>query len=842
MEQRYDPRAVEERWQAYWAEQRSHEARTDSGRPKFYCLEMFPYPSGRIHMGHVRNYTIGDVIARQRRMRGFNVMHPMGWDAFGLPAENAAIERGVHPAVWTGDNITYMRRQLRRMGFSYDWSREFATCDPAYYRWEQEFFLAMLERGLAYRRKSLVNWCGRCRTVLANEQVEDGRCWRCESVVEERELEQWFLRITAYAEELLAGCDDLVGWPEKVLTMQRNWIGKSVGAELVFPLEGRDGAITVFTTRPDTVFGATFVTLAVEHELVAKLAAGGAEEALVTDFVRKVRAQTPEERGEGKEGVFVGAYCRNPFTGARLPIYAANFVLMAYGAGAVMAVPCHDQRDFEFARVHGLPMQVVVQPEGTGALEPVRMEAAYVGRGRLVHSGEFDGLDSEEAKARITAAAESRDCGRAMTQYRLRDWGISRQRYWGAPIPVVYCERCGIVPVRRCDLPIVLPTDVELSGAGGSPLTKVESFVRTRCPTCEGPARRETDTFDTFVESSWYFLRYVSSQDAAQAFDRTALQYWLPVDQYIGGIEHAVLHLLYARFFTKVLRDLGFTSTEPPAARGQYQLREPFTNLLTQGMVIKDGAKMSKSKGNVVDPDYLIERYGADTARLFSIFAAPPERDLEWSDQGVEGASRFLHRLWRIVERGRGWMAANDGSALVPTEPAVETVAAARALRRLTHRTIARVTEDVERRQHFNTAVAAVMELVNGYAELVREEPLAEPVLRFAVREAVQTTVVLLAPFVPHIANELWANLGGAGTLDLIEWPCVDERALAEEEVEMVVQVNGKVRARFTVAPDAPEGEIMERALANERVRAQIAGKTVRKTLVVPGRLVSIVV
>ena len=848
MDQRYDPRAVEERWQAYWAEQRTHEVHTDSGRPKFYCLEMFPYPSGRIHMGHVRNYTIGDVMARQRRMRGFNVLHPMGWDAFGLPAENAAIERGVHPAVWTGDNITYMRRQLRRMGFSYDWSRELATCDPAYYRWEQEFFLAMLERGLAYRRKSLVNWCGCCHTVLANEQVEDGRCWRCESAVEERELEQWFLRITAYAEELLVGCDALVGWPEKVLTMQRNWIGKSVGTELVFPLDAREGAITVFTTRPDTVFGATFVTLAVEHPLVAALTAGRAEESVVTDFVRKVRAQTPQERGEGKEGVFVGAYCRNPFTGARLPIYAANFVLMAYGAGAVMAVPCHDQRDFEFARAHGLPMQVVVQSEDTAVLEPASMEAAYVGPGRLVHSGEFDGLESEEAKARITAAAEGRGCGRATTQYRLRDWGISRQRYWGAPIPVVYCERCGIVPARRSDLPIVLPTDVELSGAGGSPLAKIESFVRTCCPTCEGPARRETDTFDTFVESSWYFLRYVSSQDGTQAFDRAALRYWLPVDQYIGGIEHAVLHLLYARFFTKVLRDLGFTSTETPGARGQYQLTEPFTNLLTQGMVIKDGAKMSKSKGNVVDPDYLIERYGADTARLFSIFAAPPERDLEWSDQGVEGASRFLHRLWRIVERGRGWLAATDGPALVSTDPvaadvtAVDVVAATRALRRLTHRTIARVTEDVERRQHFNTAVAAVMELVNGYAELVQDEPPVEPALRVALREAVQTTVVLLAPFVPHIANELWAGLGGTGTLDITAWPAVDERALAAEEVEMVVQVNGKVRARFRVAPDAPEEQVLARALASERVQAQIAGKTIRKTLVIPGRLVSLVV
>src|SRR6185295_16144514 len=596
-----------------------------------------------IHMGHVRNYTIGDVMARQRRMRGFNVLHPIGWDAFGMPAENAAIERGAHPATWTRDNIAYMREQLRRMGFSYDWSREVATCDPGYYRWEQEFFIAMLERGLAYRRKSIVNWCGRCQTVLANEQVEDGRCWRCESVVSERELEQWFLRITAYADELLAGCDALAGgWPEKVLTMQRNWIGKSVGAELKFALDGRDDAIRVFTTRPDTVFGATFVSVAVEHPLVAELARGTGQERDVEAFVRKIRALTPEERAEGKDGVFVGAHCRNPFTGERIPVYAASFVLMAYGAGAVMAVPCHDQRDFEFAREHQLAMHVVVQPEDTPPLDPATMDAAYVGPGRLVHSGPFDGLDNEIAKGEITATAERGGFGRAATQYRLRDWGISRQRYWGAPIPVVYCDRDGTVPVPRDQLPVVLPTDADISGEGGSPLAKLASFVETTCPTCGGPARRETDTFDTFVESSWYFLRYTSARERARAFDPEALRYWMPVDQYIGGIEHAVLHLLYARFFTKVLRDLGYTDRA---------LAEPFQRLLTQGMVIKDGAKMSKSKGNVVDPDYLIERYGADTARLFSLFAAPPERDLEWSDQGVEGASRFLHRLWRLVER-----------------------------------------------------------------------------------------------------------------------------------------------------------------------------------------------
>src|SRR5882724_48185 len=550
-----DVEAIEKKWQAQWLKRKSFSAKESDPRPKFYCLEMFPYPSGNLHMGHVRNYSLGDVVARYQRMRGFNVLHPIGWDAFGLPAENAAIERGIHPAVWTRDNIDNMRGQLRRMGFSYDWRREIATCDPEYYRWEQEFFLAMLERGLAYRRKSLVNWCARCQTVLANEQVEDGRCWRCESVVEERELEQWFLRITAYAEELLAGCDTLVGWPEKVLTMQRNWIGKSVGAELTFPLADREGGITVFTTRPDTVFGATFVSLAVEHPLVAALSAGTAEESAVAELVQRVRGQSTAERAVGKDGVFVGAYCRNPFTGARVPIYAASFVLMAYGSGAVMAVPCHDQRDFEFARAHDLPMRVVVQPEGAPSLDPASMEEAYVGAGHLVGSGAFDGLPNEEAKLRITAAAAAAGFGKQATQYRLRDWGISRQRYWGAPIPVVYCDRCGVVPVRRSDLPVVLPTDVELSGTGGSPLAKLESFVQTRCPQCGGPARRETDTFDTFVESSWYFLRYTSPHENTRAFDRDALAYWLPVDQYIGGVEHAVLHLLYARFFTKVLRD-----------------------------------------------------------------------------------------------------------------------------------------------------------------------------------------------------------------------------------------------------------------------------------------------
>jgi len=633
--------------------------------------------------------------------------------------------------------------------------------------------------------------------------------------------------------------------------MQRNWIGKSIGAEPTCPLADREGGIIVFTTRPDTVFGATFVSLAVEHPLVASLSLGTAQEGAVAEFVQRVRAQSTAERAVGKDGVFVGAYCRNPFTGARVPIYAASFVLMAYGSGAVMAVPAHDQRDFEFARAHDLPIRVVVQPEDAPPLDPACMTEAYVGPGRLVGSAPFDGLPNEEAKLRITDAAAAGGFGRRATQYRLRDWGISRQRYWGAPIPVVYCDGCGVVPVPRTDLPVVLPTDVELSGTGGSPLAKVESFVRTTCPRCGGPARRETDTFDTFVESSWYFLRYTSPHDDTRAFDRDALAYWLPVDQYIGGVEHAVLHLLYARFFTKVLRDLGYTG---PSAVGP-TLDEPFVNLLTQGMVIKDGAKMSKSKGNTVEPDYLIQRYGADTARLFCIFAAPPARDLDWSDQGVEGASRFLHRLWRIVARGREWLAdapahttrgavrdgATDETDAAAARPSGDGTEQARALRRLTHRTIARVTEDIERRQHFNTAIAAVMELVNGYAELVEETPPPDAALRAAVAEAVATTLVLLAPFVPHVASEIWDAVGG-GDLDAQRWPEVDESALTEDVVEMVVQVNGKVRARFSVTPGAAEDAVLAQALAHERVRAHVEGKTIRKTLVVPGRLVSIVV
>jgi len=818
---RYDPQAVEAKWQRRWEETRAFAARAEPGAPAYYVLEMFPYPSGRIHMGHVRNYSIGDVIARQRRMAGWRVLHPMGWDAFGLPAENAAIEHGVHPARWTADNIDHMRRQLRRLGFSYDWERELATCDPRYYRWEQLFFLRMLARGLAYKRRSLVNWCAHCETVLANEQVVDGRCWRCDGPVVDRELEQWFFRITAYAEELLRDLDRLTGWPERVLTMQRNWIGRSPGAEIRFPLEGRAGAVAVFTTRADTLFGVTFMSLAAEHPLVPELVAGTPAAQEVAAFSARVRATSRAERALGKEGVATGAFCRHPVTGARLPIYVANFVLMEYGTGAVMAVPAHDQRDFEFARAYGLRVRVVVQPEGE-RLDPATLEAAWEGPGRLVDSGEFTGLESEVAKERIAAALAAGGQGGPTVSYRLRDWGISRQRYWGAPIPIVYCARCGPVPVPERDLPVVLPEDVALTGTGGSPLAAHAAFVRAACPRCGGAARRETDTMDTFVESSWYFARYCSPRNDAAPFDPAELDYWLGaegVERYIGGIEHAVLHLLYARFFTKVLRDLGFL-----------RLDEPFRDLLTQGMVIKDGAKMSKSKGNVVDPDYLVERYGADTARLFCLFQAPPEKDLDWSDQGVEGMHRFLHRLWRLVHALAPRLAASGTPLPAPLS------ADDRELHRRTHETIRRVSDDVVERLHFNTAVAAVMELVNALGDASGQTSPA------VLREAIDATLLLLAPFVPHIASELWEAAGHARALDAERWPAADPGALARELIELPVQVNGKLRGRITVPADADEAQAVAAALADPHIRAHVAGRPVRKVVFVPGRMLNLIV
>jgi len=824
MEERYNPKGVEDKWQGFWAEHNSFQAVEDASRKKYYLLEMFPYPSGKIHMGHVRNYSIGDVIARFKRMQGFNVLHPMGWDAFGMPAENAAIQHKSHPAKWTYENIAYMRGQLKRLGLSYDWEREIATCDLDYYKWEQQIFLEMYQKGLAYKKVSAVNWCPKCETVLANEQVEDGCCWRCDSLVEQKELEQWSFRITAYAQELLDDTYKLAdGWPERVLTMQRNWIGRSVGCEIEFPLEGGLSKIKVFTTRQDTLFGATFMSLAAEHPMAQQLTTD-AQRAQVEAFIDKVKKTDRIKRGAEdleKEGVFTGSYCINPVTNARMPIYLANFVLMEYGTGAVMAVPTHDQRDFEFARKYDLPLKVVINPEGE-TLDAAAMSEAFTGEGTMVNSGRFDGIGNSQAKEAIADYLEKEGIGKKTVNFRLRDWGISRQRYWGNPIPVINCDICGVVPVPVKDLPVVLPMDAAFTGEGGNPLAKVEGFVNCTCPQCGQAARRETDTMDTFVQSSWYFLRYCSPKFVAGPLDREKVEAWMPVDQYIGGIEHAVLHLLYARFFTKVLRDLGYCNVD-----------EPFANLLTQGMVIKDGAKMSKSKGNVVDPNALIERYGADTARLFSLFAAPPEKDLDWSDQGVDGSFRFLNRVWRLVYEVLPAVA--GAGAPDPASLAGE----AKNLRRAVHKTIRKVTEDIDGRFHFNTAIAAVMELVNAITSLSQK---GAPENVAVVREAVETVVRLLAPFVPHFAEELWSELGHAGTLEQAGWPGYDPEATLDEEITVVVQVNGKLRSKLTVAPDAEEEAVKSAALADPKVLPFIEGKSVRKVVYVAGKLVNVVV
>lgn len=822
MEQKYTPNAIEQKWQNFWEEKSSYAVTEDKNKQKYYLLEMFPYPSGRIHMGHVRNYSIGDVIGRFKRMRGFNVLHPMGWDAFGMPAENAAIQNNSHPAKWTYENIDYMRVQLKKMGFSYDWSRELATCDLDYYRWEQKIFLDMFSKGLAYKKTSFVNWCPTCETVLANEQVEDGCCWRCSHDVKQKELDQWFFRITDYAEELLECTNQLSGWPERVLTMQRNWIGKSFGCEIDFPLESGEGAIKVFTTRQDTVFGATFMSLAPEHPLAHKLTTQDRKES-VDAFIEKVqkteRIKRTSEDFE-KEGVFTGSYCINPLTNAKMPIYLANFVLMDYGTGAVMAVPTHDQRDFDFAAKYDLPLRVVIQPAGE-VLDSVSMSAAFTEAGILTNSGQFDGMPSDTAKEAIADYLQSVGIGKKTVNFRLRDWGISRQRYWGNPIPVIYCDSCGVVPVPESDLPVKLPMDVEFTGEGGSPLAKLDSFIQVPCPKCKQPARRETDTMDTFVQSSWYFLRYCCPDFKMGPLDRERTDYWMSVDQYIGGIEHAVLHLLYARFFTKVLRDLGYINCD-----------EPFTNLLTQGMVIKDGAKMSKSKGNVVDPNALIDKYGADTARLFSLFAAPPEKDLDWSDQGVDGTYRFLNRVWRLV---------HDRLELVKKSGPVNTdqlTAEEKNLRRVVHKTIKKVTEDIEERFHFNTAIAAVMELLNALQASDLKTAQSVPVMK----EALESIVLLLAPFVPHITEELWQQLGNTTVVSETAWPEYDREAVVDEEVLVVVQVNGKLRAKITVAAGSNEETLKMLALADDKIKPFLEGVQVRKVICVPGKLVNIVV
>jgi leucyl-tRNA synthetase len=807
---RYDHNQIELKWHERWNNDSNLYKASDSTRPKYYVLEMLPYPSGSLHIGHLRVYAIGDALARYMWMRGYNVLHPMGWDAFGLPAENAAIQHGRHPHEWTLSNIAQMKRQHRRMGFSYDWDLEISTCEPEYYRWNQWFFLKMLERGLAYRKNAMLNWCPECGTVLANEQVVDGCCWRHETTpVEQRALEQWFWKITAYADELLRDIDDkLEGhWPDRVLAMQRNWIGRSEGSEIDFKLEKTGEPIRVFTTRVDTIYGATCVILAPEHPLAASLLdeAGRARAKQMIDG----RAQ----KGPGdieKDGHFTGHYAVNPYSGEKVPIWIGNFVLMGYGTGAIMAVPAHDERDFEFCTTYKIPIRPVIRPVD-GALDE-NLKAAFPDDGIVERSGEFSGLPSAEARARMNQKAEREAFGKAAVTYRIKDWGISRQRYWGTPIPVIHCPKDGVVPVPEKDLPVILPVDVKLTGKGRSPLADVASFVNVKCPKCGGDARRETDTMDTFVDSSWYFYRYCDAHNSTAPFDSKKIAAWLPVDQYIGGVEHAILHLIYARFFTKVMRDIGLTKND-----------EPFARLFTQGMVIKDGAKMSKSKGNVVSLDDMTERFGADTGRMFELFAAPPEKDMDWTDSGAEGAYRFLGRVFRFVTRNMGRADAGD--------PAADR----RALRKL-HQTIRKVTEDFDNRWHFNTSIAALMELTN---RLYDEEA---GLSGAALDQILPSLALLLGPFAPYLAEELWEQLGRKGPVFRQPWPAYDEQLAKEDAADVVLQVNGKVRGRLSVRFGTSEDELKKLALADPKVQPFLDGKQVVKVIVVPDKLVNIVV
>jgi len=826
MNEKYMPREIEPKWQSIWAERNAYSTEVNRQRPEYYVLEMFPYPSGNLHMGHVRNYSIGDVVARFKVMQGYNVLHPMGWDAFGMPAENAAIKNGIHPANWTMDNIANMRRQLQEMGFSYDWDREVTTCKPDYYRWTQWLFLLFYERGLAYKKKAAVNWCDDCNTVLANEQVVDGRCWRCDSVVVKKELAQWFLRITDYADTLLKDLSELKGWPERVKVMQENWIGRSEGAEFSFDVPDVGEKIPVYTTRHDTAFGVTYVVLAPEHPLVEKLIAGKDTEQAVREFVENTRNLSEINRTSTeteKVGLFTGSYAVNPFNGEKVPIWVANYVLVEYGTGAVMGVPAHDERDWQFATKYGLAKRLVIQPQDM-ALDMASMTGAYDGSGVMVNSGRFDGLDNEAGKKAIADWLEAESIGKRRINYRLRDWLISRQRYWGAPIPVIYCQHCGTVPVPKDQLPVMLPNNVRFDAGAVSPLAQVEEFVSCDCPKCGAKARRETDTMDTFICSSWYYFRYTSPHSTTEPFDSAKANYWMPVDQYIGGIEHAILHLLYSRFFTKVLRDAGLVNVS-----------EPFKNLLTQGMVIKDGAKMSKSKGNVVSPEEIVQRYGADTARLFILFAAPPERDLEWSDLGVEGAYRFLSRLWRIVAHFAPVLPdvsdEYDISALTKEE---------KELRRVLHSSIKKITEDIQERFNFNTAISTIMELVNAMYVYKEQQPAAPHAS--LMRETVSALLKMLAPFAPHISEELWFTTISGESVHKQSWPTYDPEAIKREEVEIVLQVNGKMRDKIVVPVTLSPDELERLALAQEKVKSMLEDKQIVKIISVPQKLVNIVV
>ena len=802
----YDFKKIEDKWQKIWTENGQYKTdTTDSSKPNYYTLEMFPYPSGNIHMGHVRNYSIGDVVARFKKMEGYNVLHPMGWDSFGLPAENAAIKHGVHPHKWTMANIEDMKAQLKLLGLSYDWEREVATSTPEYYRFTQEIFLKFLEAGLAYKKKSFVNWCPSCETVLANEQVVGGQCERCDAVVVKKDLEQWYFKTTAFAEELLNDLDTLDGWPEKVKTMQRNWIGKSNGAELRFDIEGTDKSMTVYTTRPDTTYGVIFMVLAPESELVQELVAGTEYEADVNAFVQKMHTKTEIERTSSdaeKEGMFIGKYVINPVNGNKIPVWIANYVLADYGTGAIMAVPAHDDRDKEFAQKYNLDIIPVIDEDN-----------------KMINSEEFNGMDASKAFDGIVEKLDKENRGKKTVNYRLRDWLLSRQRYWGCPIPVVYCDDCGIVPVDKKDLPVLLPTDVEFTGKGESPLTTSKEFATTACPCCGKEARREVDTMDTFVDSSWYFLRYIDPKNTEEPFSKEMVNKWMPVDQYIGGVEHAIMHLLYSRFFVKAFKSMGMLDFD-----------EPFKNLLTQGMVLMDGSKMSKSKGNTVSPIEIINKYGADTARLFVLFAAPPERDLDWSEQGVEGCFRFLNRVYRLVDELAEVAKSNAEVKAVTKED--------KAMRLVIHSTLKKVTADLSEKFGFNTAIAALMELINEmykYKELdTRNDGI--------IREGIETIVTILAPFTPHIGEELWTMIGKEGSVFNISWPSYDESALVQDEVEVIVQVNGKLRAKVSMDANISREDMEKVAMEDAKVQAAIEGKNVVKVIAVPKKLVNIVV
>ena len=802
----YKPNEIEQKWQKTWEENGQYKTDTnDTTKPKYYALEMFPYPSGKLHMGHVRNYSIGDVVARFKKMQGYNVLHPMGWDSFGLPAENAAIKHGIHPDKWTMENIADMREQLKTLGLSFDWDREIATSTPEYYKFTQQIFLKMLEHGLAYKKKSFVNWCPSCETVLANEQVVQGECERCDSVVVKKDLEQWYFKTTHFAEELLQDIDTLDGWPEKVKTMQKNWIGKSTGAEITFDIDSSDKSITVFTTRPDTTYGVSYMVLAPENKLVKELVAGTKYEEAVNSFVKKMHTMTEIERTSSdveKEGMFIGKYVINPLNNKKVPVWIANYVLADYGTGAVMAVPAHDERDAEFADKYDLEVVQVINEENI-----------------MINSAEFDGMDAECAFDAIIEKIEEIGRGKKTVNYRLRDWLLSRQRYWGCPIPVIYCEDCGIVPEKNENLPVLLPTDVEFTGKGESPLTTSKTFMNTACPCCGKAARREADTMDTFVDSSWYFLRYIDPKNTEEPFSKDAVNNWMPVDQYIGGVEHAILHLLYSRFFVKAFNEMGMLD-----------FKEPFKNLLTQGMVLKDGTKMSKSKGNVVAPVEIIDEYGVDTARLFVLFAAPPERDLEWSDQGVEGCFRFLNRVYRLVD---------ELAAVAKSEASlVDLTKEDKAMRYTINATLKKVTEDLNEKFGFNTAISALMELINEmykYKELDNRNDAV-------IKDGIETIITILSPFAPHISEELWTIIGKEGSIFDISWPKYNETALVKDEVEIVVQINGKVRGKLSVAANISREEMENVVMEDEKIKALVEGKTVVKVVAVPKKLVNIVV